>query len=72
MNILYLTYPKYDYLKDHIYTVLCYSLGWNHVVDFPYKPHYHDPAHRIPAVPQNPGRAYCREEIQTLLAEHYF
>ena len=72
MNILYLTYPKYDYLADQIYTGLCSSLGWNHVVDFPYKPHYHDPTHRIPAVPQNPGRAYCHEEIQTLLAEHYF
>ncbi len=72
MNILYLTYPKYDYLADQIYTGLCASLGWQHVVDFPPKPQYHDQAFRIQAVPQNPGRAYSREEIIDLLAEHYF
>lgn len=63
MKILYLTYPLHDYLADQIYTGLCKLLGWENVTDFPYKPHYHDPAYRVPSLPQNPGRPYELDEI---------
>lgn len=63
MKILYLTYPRHDYLADQIYTGLCKLLGWENVTDFPYKPHYHDGAFRVPSVPQNQGRLYELKEI---------
>jgi len=63
MKILYLTYPRHDYLADQIYTGLCKLLGWENVTDFPYKPYYHDAAYRVPSVPQNQGRLYELKEI---------
>ncbi len=72
MKILFITYPRYDYLADQIYTGLCTLLGWKDIVDFPYKAQYHDPSRRILAIPQNPGRAHSAEEIRTLVAEQYF
>ena len=65
MKILYLTYPRHDYLADQIYTGLCKLLGWENIRDFPWKPHYHDPAYKVPSLPQNPGRAYELNEIIT-------
>jgi hypothetical protein len=66
MKLLYLTYPRHDYLADQIYTGLCKLIGWETITDFPYKPHYHDPAYRVPSVPQNQGRPY---ELKELIAK---
>jgi hypothetical protein len=72
MKILYLTYPKHDYQADQVYTGLCKLLGWENIIDFPYKPHYHDPSFKVPSLPQNPGRLRKLEEIITgLEAKEY-
>lgn len=72
MKILYLTPWGYDYLPDQLYTGLCKVLGWESVVDFPWKVEYHDPSHKLPYLPQNPGRRYELEEIRALLERHEF
>ena len=72
MKILYLTPRGYDYLPDQLYTGLCKLLGWESVVDFPWKAEYHDPSHKLPHLPQNPGRRYELEEIRALLERHEF
>lgn len=72
MKILYLTYPRHDYLADQIYTGLCKLLGWENITDFPYKPHYHDPAYRVPSLPQNPGSRCELDEIITRLERNEY
>jgi hypothetical protein len=72
MKILYLTPWGYDYLPDQLYTGLCKVLGWESVIDFPWKPEYHDPACKVPYLPQNPGRRYEMEEIRALLNRNEF
>jgi hypothetical protein len=72
MKILYLTYPKHDYLADQIYTGLCKLLGWENVTDFPYKPYYHDPSYRVPSLPQNPGCRFELDEIITRLERNEY
>ena len=70
MKILYLTPPHIDYLSDQIYTGLSKILGWESVVDFPYKTYYHDPSSKVPFLLQNPGRRYELDEVVTLLEHH--
>lgn len=72
MKILYLTPWGYDYLPDQLYTGLCKVLGWESVVDFPWKPEYHDPSCKISYLPQNPGRRHGLEEICALLERKEF
>ena len=67
MRILYLTSPGPDYLADQIYTGLCKTMGWEAVIDHPWKAIYHDPAARRHYIPQTPGRAYAEEELVGLL-----
>ncbi len=72
MTILYLTPSHVDYLSDQIYTGLCNILGWESVVDYPYKRYYHDPHQKMPFIPQNPGRMYQFDEIVALLDRREF
>jgi len=72
MNILYLTPDHPDYLSDQLYSGLCQVLGWESVVDFPYKPHYHDPTLKATYIPHTPGRKYEFTEILQLLRDRYF
>lgn len=69
MKILYLTDPGIDYLADQIYTGLCRVLGAEEVIDFPWKPHYHDPAHKAHFLPQNRARRHDEEEVASLLEQ---
>lgn len=70
MKILYLTPFGYDYLPDQLYTGLCKLLGVDSVIDYPWKPEYHDPSCRIPSIPQNSARPYEFEEVCSLIEEH--
>lgn len=70
MKILYLTPRKIDYLPDQLYTGLCKVLGTESMIDFPWKPEYHDPSYRIDYLPQNPGRRYELEELRAMLDRH--
>lgn len=72
MKILYLTPWGYDYLPDQLYTGLCKVLGWESVIDFPWKAEYHDPSCKVPYLPQNPGRHYELEEVRGLLEQDEF
>lgn len=72
MKILYLTPSHIDYLSDQLYTGLCKTLGWESVIDYPYKKHYHDPQWQVRPLPQNPGRPYESEEIISKLKQHEF
>lgn len=72
MNILYLTPDHLDYLSDQLYSGLCQVLGWESVVDFPYKSHYHDPTLTTPYILQTPGRRYESGEILELLRNRSF
>ena len=70
MKILYITDSGLDYLADQLYTGLCKLLGWENVIDFPYKAYYHDPLRRAHYLPQNAGRRYDRGEVIELLQSH--
>ncbi len=72
MKILFLTPWGYDFLPDQLYTGLCKLLGWEAVVDFPWKPEYHDPDRRISYLPQNPGRSHEVDEVTTMLERREF
>lgn len=72
MKILYLTPSHIDYLSDQIYTGLCQNLGWQSVIDYPYKELYHNPDLKIFSLPQNPGQRCKLEEIVSLLNRHEF
>jgi hypothetical protein len=67
MNVLYLTDPFRDYLADQIYYGLCKLLGFERVIDYPYKPIYHDPAVREWFLPQVPGVPRQEGDILDLL-----
>lgn len=69
MNILYLSDPAPDYLADQMYLGLCRVLGWEQVIDYPWKRVYHDHSHRLDYLPQTPGRAYDEGDITTLLRD---
>jgi len=72
MKILYLTPSHIDYLSDQIYVGLCKNLGWESIVDYPYKAIYHRPEHKTPTIPQNPGHDYHQDEIIAELEKHGF
>lgn len=69
MRILYLSDPAPDYLADQIYLGLCRVLGWEQVIDYPWKRTYHDPNCRLDYLPQTPGREYGADDITALLRE---
>jgi len=69
MKVLYLTPHEYDYLPDQLYTGLCKVLGFDSVIDYPWKPEYHDSSHKNPSIPQNHARSYEYEEVCTLLEQ---
>ncbi len=68
MKVLYLTDPFPDYLADSIYYGLCKVVGSEHVIDYPYKPIYHDPAVREWFLPQVPGVVRREADILDLLS----
>jgi hypothetical protein len=68
MNVLYLTDLLRDYLADQVYYGLCKLLGSQRVIDYPYKPIYHDPNVREWFLPQVPGTDRQETEILDLLA----
>lgn len=70
MKVLYLTPQKYDYLPDQLYTGLCKVLGFESVIDYPWKPEYHASSQKNPSIPQNQARPYEFEEVCTLLEQH--
>ncbi|MBI4240958.1 MAG: glycosyltransferase family 1 protein [Candidatus Rokubacteria bacterium] len=67
MNVLYLTDPFRDYLADQIYYGLCKLLGFERVIDYPYKPIYHDPAVHEWFLPKVPGVPRQEDDILDLL-----
>lgn len=72
MKILYLTPSHIDYLSDQIYVGLCQNLGWDSIIDYPYKAIYHNPEKKVPSLPQNPGQQYQLEEVISGLEQHAF
>ena len=69
MKVLFLTPFGYDYLPDQLYTGLCKILGVDSIIDYPWKPEYHNPSFWNPSIPQNSGRPYGFEEVGALLEE---
>ena len=72
MKLLYLTPSHLDYLSDQLYTGLCKTLGWESVVDFPYKAHYHSQACHAPFLQQTPGHRYELDKVLAMLERHEF
>ncbi len=72
MRILFLTDKHLDYTADALYIGLSRVLGGEQVVDYPYKPAFHDPASRPWYLVQRPGRRFSREEILDRLRDRYF
>jgi hypothetical protein len=72
VRILFLGDTQLDYVSDPLYIGLSRVLGDEQVVDYPYKPIYHDPEVRYWFMAQRPGRRYSREEITELLRDRYF
>ena len=72
MRILFLGDLEFDYVSDPLYIGLSRILGEDQVVEYPYKPLYHDPEAKNWFVVQRPGRRYTRESILDLLLSRYF
>lgn len=72
MRILFLTGQHLDYVSDPLYIGLSRVLGDEQVVDYPYKPAFHDPESRPWYLVQRPGRRFSREEILDRLRDRYF
>lgn len=72
MQILFLTDPVPDYLADLLYSGLVRVLGQESVVDFPLKPAYHDPEHRVHYIPQVRAHAFQEDDICGLLQAKRF
>ena len=68
MNVLYLTDAFRDFLADQIYYGMCKVLGPARVIDYPYKPIYHDPEVREWFLPQVPGVPRQEADILDLLS----
>jgi hypothetical protein len=68
MKVLYLTDAFRDFLADQIYYGLCKLLGPERVIDYPYKPIYHEPSVREWFLPQVPGVPREETEILDLLS----
>ena len=72
MKILFLSLPYPDHITDQLYTGLCKVLGVDCVVDFPWKPACHDPAHRVWFVSQVNTRRHSEPEVIDLLTKKAF
>jgi hypothetical protein len=72
VRILFLTDQHLDYAADPLYIGLSRVLGDEQVVDYPYKPAFHDPESRPWYLVQRPGRHFSREEILHRLRDRYF
>lgn len=72
MRILYLTPSHIDYLSDQLYFGLCRQLGWESIIDYPYKEIYHEPSKKVPSLPQNPGQRFQESDIMSDLNDHKF
>ena len=72
MRILFLGDLEFDYVSDPLYVGLSRILVEDQVVDYPYKPLYHDPKAKNWFMAQRPGRRYAREDILDLLRSRYF
>ena len=72
MRILFLTDQHLDYVADTLYVGLSRVLGNEQVVDYPYKPAFHDPQSRPWYLVQRPGPRFSREEILDRLRDRYF
>lgn len=72
MRILFLTDGHLDYVADPLYVGLSRVLGNEQVVDYPYKPCFHDGDTKPWYLALRPGRRYSREEIVDLLRGRYF
>lgn len=72
MRILFLGDLEFDYVSDPLYVGLSRILGGDRIIDYPYKPLYHDPIAKNWFITQHPGRRYSREEIIDLLRGRYF
>lgn len=72
MRILFLGDLEFDYVSDPLYIGLSRILGEDQVVDYPYKPLYHDSGAKNWFMAQRPGYRYTRENIIDLLRSRYF
>jgi len=72
VRILFLGDLEFDYVSDPLYIGLSRILGEDQVVDYPYKPLYHDPTAKNWFMVQRPGRCYTRENILDLLRSRSF
>lgn len=63
MRVLYLGDDAFDYVSDPLYVGLSRILGNDAVVDYPYKPLYHDEQARNWFMVQRPGIRYDRTQI---------
>jgi len=72
VRILFLGDLEFDYVSDPLYVGLSRILGEDQVVDFPYKPLYHDQEAKNWFMVQRPGRRYRRDDILDLLRSRYF
>jgi hypothetical protein len=72
VRVLFLTEKHLDYVADPLYIGLSRVLGDEQVVDYPYKPAFHDPESRPWYLVQRPGRRFSREEILDRLRDRYF
>ncbi len=69
MRVLYMTDPGPDYLADQMYTGLCNILGWEAVLDYPWKRIYHDSAVKPMHLLQTPGHDFGEEDVLALIRE---
>jgi len=72
MKVLYLTDPQLDYLADQLFTGLWKVLGRENVIDYPYKPAYHDPSCKAWYLPQYTTCPCDKATILGLLREKAF
>jgi glycosyl transferase family 1 len=72
VRILFLTDETLDYVSDPLYVGLSRVLGYDRVVDYPYKSAFHDLGSRPWYLVQRPGRQYGREEMLDLLRDRAF
>ena len=72
MRVLYLTDPQLDYLADQLFTGLWKILGRENVIDYPYKPAYHDPSCKAWYLPQYTTSLFEKNTVLGLLREKAF
>src|SRR5436309_2750601 len=72
MRVLYLTDPQLDYLADQLFTGLWKLLGQENVIDYPYKPAYHDPSSKAWYLPQYTTSPIEKDTVLGLLREKAF